>query len=143
MEEVCRAFDWLCKRGYTFYWGTSEWSAAEISEAIEICKAKGLQAPVVEQPEYNCLVRQRFEGEYAVVFKKHRYGSTIWSPLAAGVLSGKYNDGEAPADSRLGKSEFLKNFGFKKYFPEKSKEKSIQTLQNLGKLAAELGYTQA
>mmetsp|Transcript_34254 Transcript_34254/g.33492 ORF Transcript_34254/g.33492 Transcript_34254/m.33492 type:complete len:104 (-) Transcript_34254:419-730(-) len=102
MEEVCRAFDWLIKRGYAFYWGTSEWSAAQISEAIEVCKARGFSPPVVEQPQYNILIRERFESEYKILFEKHRYGTTIFSPLAGGVLSGKYNDGEVPPDSRFG-----------------------------------------
>jgi len=68
LEETCRAFSWLINKGLAFYWGTSEWSAARVTEAIEICKRKGWHAPVAEQCHYNMLVRERFENEYAPLF---------------------------------------------------------------------------
>lgn len=101
IEETVRAMDVLIRQGKLFYWGTSEWSAKEILSAFEIAKANHLTPPTMEQPQYNMLVRERFEKEYAPVFAQTGYGTTIWSPLASGVLSGKYNDGGVPKDSRF------------------------------------------
>mmetsp|Transcript_54036 Transcript_54036/g.74095 ORF Transcript_54036/g.74095 Transcript_54036/m.74095 type:complete len:235 (-) Transcript_54036:471-1175(-) len=96
IEETCRAMHYLVESGLTFYWGTSEWTAARIEQAIAFCEAKGLHKPIVEQPQYNMLVRDRFEKEYRDIFMSHGYGTTIWSPLASGILAGKYNDGNIP-----------------------------------------------
>ncbi|MGV3622227.1 MAG: potassium channel beta subunit family protein [Archangium sp.] len=100
IEETVRAWDILIKQGKVFYWGTSEWSAAEIVSAIKIAKENNLTPPVMEQPQYSLLARERFEKEYAELFRDYGYGSTIWSPLASGVLSGKYDDG-IPEGSRM------------------------------------------
>jgi voltage-dependent potassium channel beta subunit len=83
-----------------YYWGTSEWSAEEITEATRLAEKHNLIAPIAEQPQYNAFHRERFEVEYAPVFQKFGYGTTIWSPLASGLLTGKYNDG-IPSDSRF------------------------------------------
>src|SRR5690606_9182891 len=83
------------------YWGTSEWSGAQIAEAVAFARANHLYAPTMEQPQYNLLHRQRVEQEYASLYADAGLGTTIWSPLASGLLTGKYNDGIA-ADSRLG-----------------------------------------
>lgn len=99
IEETVWAMHNIIERGQALYWGTSEWSAAEIVAAIEIAERHHLHKPVMEQPQYNLLVRERFEQEYARLFKDYGYGSTTWSPLASGVLTGKYNAG-IPADSR-------------------------------------------
>jgi len=85
--------------GKAIYWGTSEWAADEIVAAIEIAERHHLHAPVTEQPEYNLFQRKRFEKEYARLFKDYSYGSTTWSPLASGMLTGKYLKG-IPKDSR-------------------------------------------
>lgn len=82
LEETCRAFSWLIDKGLALYWGTSEWKASQIVEAIQICEKHGLHAPVVEQTQYNMLVRNRFENEYADLYKKYGMGTTVWSPLA-------------------------------------------------------------
>jgi voltage-dependent potassium channel beta subunit len=100
MEETVRAFNALIDQGLAHYWGTSEWSAFEIEHAHHVATRLGLQAPVVEQPQYNVFSRERVESEYAPLYKLYNYGTTIWSPLAEGVLTGKYNDG-VPADSRF------------------------------------------
>lgn len=100
IEETVRAFDILIKQGKIYYWGTSEWSAAEVLSAIKVAREHGLTPPVMEQPQYNLLARQRFEKEYEPLFTDFGYGATIWSPLASGVLSGKYDAG-VPAGSRL------------------------------------------
>lgn len=101
IEETVWTMNDLIRQGKILYWGTSEWSAAEINEAFQIADKRNLIPPTMEQPEYNMLNRQRFELEYKQVFEELGYGSTIWSPLASGVLSGKYNDG-FPDDTRLG-----------------------------------------
>jgi voltage-dependent potassium channel beta subunit len=98
--ETCRAMHDLIVQGKVLYWGTSEWSAAQLTEAFALCDRHNLHAPVTEQPQYNLLHRSRVEKEYAPVFKARGLGTTIWSPLASGLLTGKYNDG-VPAGSRL------------------------------------------
>lgn len=93
LEETCRAMSWLIDKGYAFYWGTSEWPVERITEAIQLCDKLNLNKPVVEQPEYNMLRRERFEQEYRRVFSEHKHGTTVWSPLGGGILAGKYNEG--------------------------------------------------
>jgi voltage-dependent potassium channel beta subunit len=99
IEETVRAMDIVIKQGKAFYWGTSEWSAAEIMHADAVARQCGLTPPTMEQPQYNMFTRERFEREYAPLYRDLGYGTTIFSPLAAGLLTGKYNDG-IPADSR-------------------------------------------
>ena len=99
VEETVWAMHDIIEWGKALYWGTSEWPAEEIIAAIEIADKHHLHKPVMEQPQYNMLVRERFEKEYARLFKDYGYGATIWSPLASGMLTGKYNKG-IPADSR-------------------------------------------
>ncbi|HXD37286.1 MAG TPA: aldo/keto reductase, partial [Rhodanobacter sp.] len=100
MEETVAAMDTLIRQGKVLYWGTSEWSAEEIHEAHRVARENHMYAPVMEQPEYNLLHRQRMEVEYAPLYEAYGMGTTIWSPLASGLLSGKYNNG-VPPDSRL------------------------------------------
>ena len=99
IEETVRAMDIVIKQGKAFYWGTSEWSAAEIMRADAVARQYGLTPPTMEQPQYNMFARDRFEKEYAPLYKELGYGTTIFSPLASGLLTGKYNEG-IPADSR-------------------------------------------
>jgi voltage-dependent potassium channel beta subunit len=99
IEETVWAMHNLIEWGKAFYWGTSEWNADEIVAAIEIAEKHHLHKPVMEQPQYNLLHRRRFEVDYARLFKDYGYGATIWSPLASGLLTGKYNNG-IPAGSR-------------------------------------------
>jgi voltage-dependent potassium channel beta subunit len=109
IEETVWAMHNMIEWGKALYWGTSEWSAAEIISAIDIAEKHHLHKPVMEQPQYNMLYRDRFEKEYARLFSDYGYGSTIWSPLASGVLTGKYNNG-IPEGSRasLPGNEWLK-----------------------------------
>ncbi|MDH5834640.1 aldo/keto reductase [Luteimonas kalidii] len=100
VEETVRAMDDLVRQGKVLYWGTSEWPAALIREAIHVARAQHLQPPTMEQPQYNLLHRDRVELEYAPLYAEHGLGTTIWSPLASGLLSGKYDAG-VPADGRL------------------------------------------
>ena len=99
IEETVWAMHNIIEWGKAFYWGTSEWAADEIVAAIEIAEKHHLHKPITEQPEYNLFERKRFEKEYARVFKDYGYGSTIWSPLASGLLTGKYQTG-IPKKSR-------------------------------------------
>jgi len=101
IEETVWAMNDLIRQGKVLYWGTSEWSAQQIMEAFHVARREHLIPPTMEQPQYNMLHRQRFEIEYERIFSEMGYGSTIWSPLASGVLTGKYNNG-FPSDTRLG-----------------------------------------
>ncbi|KAB8611441.1 hypothetical protein FH972_025946 [Carpinus fangiana] len=101
MKEIVEGFTQIIRNlNLAYYWGTSEWSATQIMEATQIAERYNLIAPVVEQPQYNAFHRERFEVEYAPIFEQFKYGTTIWSPLASGLLTGKYNDG-IPSDSRF------------------------------------------
>ncbi|RHZ54435.1 hypothetical protein CDV55_104712 [Aspergillus turcosus] len=106
MEETVRAFNFVIEKGWAFYWGTSEWSADEISEACGIARSLGLIAPIVEQPLYNMLDRQKVEGQYQRLYSRCGIGLTTFSPLKMGLLSGKYNDATTapPPGSRFAES---------------------------------------
>ncbi len=97
--ETVWAMHNIIERGKALYWGTSEWEAADISSAIEFAERHHLHKPVVEQPVYNLFERHRFNADYESLYQDHGYGSTTWSPLASGLLTGKYNNG-IPGDSR-------------------------------------------
>lgn len=140
MEEICRAFDWLVRHRYALYWGTSEWPAQKIEEALRMCDKFRLVKPVAEQPQYNMLERERFEKEYANLFKEYKFGSTIWSPLAGGVLTGKYNT-EIPEDSRVQTSSFA--FAVKKYVGPENVEKTRKLTTEIEKVAKDIGATSA
>src|SRR5512147_1591103 len=99
VEETVWAMHNIIEWGKALYWGTSEWAAAEIVAAIEIAERHHLHKPVTEQPIYNLFERQRFTPEYERVYKTYGYGTTTWSPLASGLLTGKYRKG-IPSDSR-------------------------------------------
>ncbi len=99
LEETVWAMSDIVTSGKALYWGTSEWAADEIRGAIEIAERHHLHKPVTEQPQYNLLQRERVEEEYARLFDETGYGATIWSPLASGLLTGKYRDG-IPEGSR-------------------------------------------
>ncbi len=100
MEEIVWTMTHLIQQGKILYWGTSEWPADQIMEAHLVSARDHLIAPVMEQPQYNLLERKRMEQEYALLFHKYKMGSTIWSPLASGLLTGKYNNG-IPPEARI------------------------------------------
>ena len=100
VEETVRAMDDLIRQGKVLYWGTSEWSAREIQEAYGLARQYGLTPPTVEQPQYNMFERDRVEREYDPLYSGIGLGTTIWSPLASGILTGKYGDG-IPEGSRM------------------------------------------
>jgi voltage-dependent potassium channel beta subunit len=136
IEETVRAFDQVIRQGKAFYWGTSEWSAAEIMRADGIARQYGLTPPSMEQPQYNMLTRQRFEIEYAPLYRDLGYGTTIYSPLASGLLSGKYLNG-IPKGSRMEIPDmgWLRDYAL---VPEKT-----QIIKNLTPIAAGLDATLA
>ena len=100
IEETVRAMHNLIQQGKVMYWGTSEWSAQQITEAHAVARAHHLTPPTMEQPQYNLLHRDKVEAEFTPLYENFGLGTTIWSPLASGMLTGKYNDG-IPDDSRL------------------------------------------
>jgi len=134
IEETVWAMHNIIERGKAMYWGTSEWSATEIVQAIEIAERHHLHKPVVEQPQYNLFERGRFSGDYVRFYEDYGYGSTIWSPLASGLLSGKYNAG-IPKDSRAGSMNM-------NWLTESVTDKNkIAKVQALEPIAKELGCT--
>jgi len=136
IEETVWAMHNIIESGKALYWGTSEWSAMEIAAAIEIAERHHLHKPVVEQPEYNLLHRERFEVEYARLFKDYGYGATTWSPLASGFLTGKYNQG-IPAGSRATMNGY-------DFLVERIKdEEKIAKVKRLQKVAEGLGVSLA
>ena len=134
--ETARAMHDLIVQGKILYWGTSEWSAAELREAHRLCAAHNLHAPIVEQPQYNLFHRARFEKEYAPLYKTPGLGTTIWSPLASGILTGKYSAG-VPADTRLAAPgmEWLRDA----ILNDPAAQKKIAAVPQVATLARELG----
>lgn len=137
IEETVRAMHDLIQQGKVLYWGTSEWSAAEIQEAYDIARRHHLTPPTMEQPQYNMFIRERVEKEYAPLYDPDGVGlgTTIWSPLRSGVLTGKYNDG-IPEGSRMTVQgyEWLKDQVFGSNGPQ-----MIATVRELTKVAEGLG----
>ena len=105
IEETVRAMSDLVAQGKVLYWGTSEWSAQEITEAHRIARELRLVPPTMEQPQYNMFHRDRVEKEFAPLYKRFGLGLTIWSPLASGLLTGKYNDGD-PGGTRISLKDY-------------------------------------
>lgn len=137
IEETVWMMHTLVMQGKILYWGTSEWSADQITKAHTVAEKHHLVAPSMEQPQYNLLTRNRFEEEYAVLFARYGMGTTIWSPLASGMLSGKYLD--APADETRMSLENLK------WLKERwlNNEAAMQKVKNLKTIADDLGITLA
>ena len=116
----------LVHQGKIFYWGTSEWSAAQITEAHTIAREHGLEEPTMEQPQYHMFHRERVEKEYAPLYGEYGMGTTIWSPLASGLLTGKYNDGD-PGDTRLS----LKGYEWlKEAFTNEEAKQRLEAVKN-------------
>lgn len=136
LEETCRAMDDLIHRGKILYWGTSEWTGAQLQAAADICEKYNLYKPQVEQPHYNMFVRSKVEDDVVPVASENGMGLVIWSPLASGVLSGKYDDG-IPDDSRLGRLDWLRE-----QFMGNQRE-AFEKTRALKPLADELGITRS
>jgi len=131
IEETVRAMNTLIEQGKVLYWGTSEWSAQEITEAHMVARANNLIAPTMEQPQYNMFHRKRFEVEYNQLYKNVGMGTTIWSPLSSGVLTPKYID-QIPEGTRLDMKgmQWLKE--------AQLTEERLEKVRDLNKIAKEL-----
>lgn len=136
IEETVRTMNTLIQQGKIFYWGTSEWSAQEIMEAHMVAEKYNLIGPTMEQPQYNMFHRDRVEVEYNQIYKNVGLGTTIWSPLASGVLTNKYLD-KIPTDTRLSMEgmEWLKENALT--------EERLNKVRGLAKIADELGTSVA
>lgn len=139
IEETVRAMNYLIDRGKAFYWGTSEWSAEQLREAHEVARREHLIGPTMEQPQYNMFKRDRVEAEYARLYESFGLGLTVWSPLASGFLTGKYNDG-IPGGSRL----TVEGYGYLRRELESAEgQEMIRKVRLLSALADELKCTTA
>jgi voltage-dependent potassium channel beta subunit len=136
IEETVWAMHDMIERGKALYWGTSEWSAAEIMAAWQIAERHHLRKPVVEQPEYNLFHRNRVEVEYSRLYEEIGLGLTTWSPLASGLLTGKYKDGVPPGSrGAIQRMSFL--------VPELTDKAKNKAVASLGDVAKELGCSTA
>ena len=135
LVETVAAMDLLVRQGKVLYWGTSEWPESLIREAARIARSNHLAAPVVEQPQYNLLHRERVELEYAPLYSELGLGTTIWSPLASGLLTGKYTDG-IHREGRLA----LPDAGWlQRLVVGNSEERRLQRAQRFVQVATQLG----
>jgi voltage-dependent potassium channel beta subunit len=139
IEETVWAMDQLIRQGRALYWGTSEWSAQQIMEAHAIARQRNLIPPQVEQPQYNMFHRERVERELLRLCDQIGLGLTVWSPLASGVLTGKYNE-RIPPGSRLS----LENYGWlREGLASEEGHRRIEKIKQLAHLADEAGATMA
>lgn len=129
IHEICFTMDQIIRDGKALYWGTSEWPASAIEAAYDFAVQNGLHRPIVEQPQYNLIYREKVESEFSHLYEKMKLGLTIWSPLSSGILTGKYLN-EIPDGSRA----TMRGLGFVKDAVENpyTKQKAIQ-LQNISK----------
>ena len=134
MEETVRAMTILIRQGKAFYWGTSEWNAAQITEAHAVAQREHLIPPIMEQPEYNLFKREKVEKEFVSLYKTFGLGLTTWSPLASGILTGKYLNG-FPKDSRLNLNEYS---WLRKQFEKTGLEDRNQKVLKLNEVAHDL-----
>jgi len=140
IEETVRAMTYLINQGKTFYWGTSEWSAQQIMEAYAIARREHLIPPQVEQPLYNMFNRVRVEQEYTRLYQEIGLGTTTFSPLAGGLLTGKYNDG-VPDGTRATMNQFA--WLLRERFYGEEAQHNIEKVKQMMPIAAELGCTMA
>jgi voltage-dependent potassium channel beta subunit len=139
IEETVRAMNFLINQGYAFYWGTSEWSAAQIMEAYSVARQYDLIPPSMEQPQYNMFNRVNIEREYLHLYTEIGLGTTIWSPLASGLLTGKYNSG-IPQGTRV----TLEDYGWLlEDFTSQEAKQNIAKVKEITPIATELGATVA
>ena len=139
IEETVRAFNHVINQGKAFYWGTSEWSASQIMEAYAVARREHLIPPQMEQPQYNMFHRERIESEYAHLYDEIGLGTTIWSPLASGLLTGKYNQG-IPSGTRVTLE------GYEWLRSQFEDEEAVQHIAKVGELmniADDLGVSMA
>jgi voltage-dependent potassium channel beta subunit len=139
IEETVRAMSYLIDHGKALYWGTSEWSARQIQEAHDVARREHLSPPTMEQPQYNMLHRDKVEREFAPLYREFGLGTTIWSPLASGLLTGKYDRG-IPRGTRLD----LPGYDWlREQFEGPEGQQRIAKVRELEPIAQELGCTMA
>ncbi len=138
IEETVRAMTYLVNQGYALYWGTSEWSAYQLRAAYDIAEQEHLIPPVMEQPEYNMFFRERFEVEYAPLYSDFGLGTTIWSPLSSGVLTGKYGKGISDGRLTMEGYEWLRE-----RWESDDGRRKIETVEKLRPIAGDIGATLA
>ena len=145
LEESVRAVNHLIEKGKASYWGTSEFTAQQLMEVHKICQKYGYETPIAEQCQYSMLIRENVEVNLPHLFDQYGLGTTVWSPLAGGILSGKYNDGTVPEGSRLADPSLAPPIRerYMSYFNEANREKTITMFNGLTTIATELGATQA
>ncbi len=134
VEETVRAMDDLVHQGRILYWGTSEWTGAQIQEVLNLCEQHNLYKPQVEQPQYNMLVRNKVENDVLPVTQSNGIGLVVWSPMASGLLTGKYDEA-LPDDSRLARLDWLRDALYK--------AETIAAIRKLKPIADDLGATRA
>ena len=139
LEETVWAMNHVIRQGKAFYWGTSEWSARQISEACHFASQEHLIPPTMEQPQYNMFTRERVEKEYAPLYRDFGLGTTIWSPLAGGLLTGKYDDG-IPLGTRVSLPGYE---WLRERYEGPEAEIRIRKVRHLRAIADELGITLA
>lgn len=139
IEETVWAMNYVLDQGWAFYWGTSEWSAEQIRHAYEFARREHLIPPSMEQPQYNMFHRGRVEREYAPLYRDYGLGLTIWSPLASGILTGKYNEG-IPEGSRMSLPGYE---WLRKRLESEEGQRQIEKVRQLMPIAQELGCTMA
>ncbi|WP_020404708.1 potassium channel beta subunit family protein [Gracilimonas tropica] len=136
IEETVWAMNQMINEGKALYWGTSEWSADEIRKAYDFAKENHLRPPLMEQPEYNMFRRDKVESEFAALYKDIGLGTTIWSPLASGLLTGKYNDG-IPEGSRLDLEKY--SWLRKRLLETEEGRAKLQKVKELASVSEEIG----
>lgn len=136
IEETVRGMNQMIQEGKALYWGTSEWSAQQIRQAYDIARREHLRPPLMEQPQYNMFTREKVEKDFARLYDDIGLGTTIWSPLASGLLTGKYNDG-IPEGSRLSleKYDWLRE----RLLETESGRRKLEKAKKLGKIADDAG----
>ncbi len=139
IEETVQAMSDLVRQGKVLYWGTSEWSAQQITEAFAIARANHLIGPTMEQPEYNLFHRQKVEADFLPLYDEFGLGTTIWSPLASGILTGKYNHG-IPVDSRMNVQGYE---WLRRRFEGKEGKEQVQKVRQLEPIAKKLNCSLA
>lgn len=134
VEETVRAMDDLVHQGKVLYWGTSEWTGSQIEEAVQIADRRNLYSPRVEQPQYSLIERRQVESFIEPVAREAGMGLVVWSPLASGLLTGKYDDG-VPHDSRLARMGWLKESLYA--------DENLERVRKMKPIAEELGCSRA
>ena len=139
IEETVRAMHDLVQQGKVMYWGTSEWSAQQIQEAYGTARQYGLTPPTMEQPQYNMFARDKVEREFHRLYTEIGLGTTVWSPLASGILTGKYRDG-IPPDTRVSMADYS---WLRDRIESEEGREQIRMATEVGEIAKELGISLA